>query len=109
METFPRMFDLHHIQKLQKDLSDRMERVQEDLAGLFVEGTSGGGIVAVTSNGRQEIVKVKIKPEAVDPNDLEMLEDLVLAATNSALEKARELHESKVSQVTGGIKIPGLF
>ncbi len=103
------MFDIRQIQKIQKDLQDRMEKIQEELKKRTVEGTSGGGVVTVVANGQQEIVRVKIKPEAVDPNDLEMLEDLTLAATNSALEKAKELHESMVSQVTGGIKIPGLF
>lgn len=103
------MFDVRQIQKIQKDLQDRMERIQEELGQRTVEGTAGGGIVTVTANGRQEILRVKINPQGVDPNDLEMLEDLVLAATNSALEKARELHESMVNQVTGGIKIPGLF
>lgn len=103
------MFDVRQIQKIQKDLQDRMERIQEELGQRTVEGSSGGGIVTVTANGRQEVLRVKINPKGVDPNDLEMLEDLVLAATNSALEKARELHESMVNQVTGGIKIPGLF
>ncbi len=103
------MFDLRQIQKMQKDLQDRMEKIQEELGRRQVEGTSGGGIVTVQCNGRSEILKVKISPEAVDPKDIEMLEDLVLAAANAALEKARELHESMVSQVTGGIKLPGLF
>ena len=101
------MFDMKHIQKIQKDLQDRMEKIQEELATRTVEGTAGGGVVTVVSNGRQEVMKIIIKSEAVDPDDLEMLEDLVLAATNASLEKARELHESMVSQVTGGIKIPG--
>jgi len=103
------MFDMRQIQKIQKDLQDRMEKIQEELGKRTVEGTSGGGLVTVVANGSQEIVRIKISPEAVDPKDLEMLEDLVLAAANSALERARELKESMVNQVTGGIKIPGLF
>jgi nucleoid-associated protein EbfC len=103
------MLDLRQIQKIQKDLQDRLDKIQEELKHRNVEGTSGGGVVTVTCNGRQEVVKIKIQPEAVDPKDIEMLEDLVLAAANSSLEKARELHESMVNQVTGGIKLPGLF
>ncbi len=103
------MFDIRQIQKIQKDLQDRMEKIQAELGKRTVEGTSGGGLVTVVANGKQEIIRIKISPEAVDPKDLEMLEDLVLAAANSALERARELHESMVNQVTGGIKIPGLF
>jgi len=103
------MFDVRQIQKIQKDLQDRMEKIQEELGHRNVEGSAGGGIVTVVANGQQTIVKVKINPDAVDMSDLEMLEDLVLAATNAALEKAKDLHESMVGQVTGGIKIPGLF
>ncbi len=103
------MFDIRQLQKIQKDLQDRMEKIQEELGKRTVEGTSGGGLVTVVANGKQEIIRIKISTEAVDPKDLEMLEDLVVAATNTALERARELHESMVNQVTGGIKIPGLF
>ncbi len=103
------MFDVKQLQKMQKELQERMGKVQEDLKGQTVEGSSGGGIVTATANGNQEIVSIKIKPEAVDPDDVEMLEDLVIAAVNLAMEKAKELNQDQMSKVAGGIKIPGLF
>ncbi len=103
------MFDLRQIQKMQKELQERMERVREELKQKTVEASSGGGMVSAVANGAQEIVAVKIKKDAVDPDDIEMLEDLVVAAVNLALEKSRALHEEELSKLTGGLKIPGLF
>jgi DNA-binding YbaB/EbfC family protein len=103
------VFDFRQIQKMQKDLQERMERTQGELKQKHVEATSGGGMVVAVANGSQELVSVKIKPDAVDPNDLEMLEDLVVAAVNQALEKSRKLSEEEMGKVTGGFKIPGLF
>ncbi len=97
------------IQRLQKDLHARIDRMKEELKTRYVEGTSGGGAVVVVSNGNSEIQEIRISPEAVDPEDVEMLQDLVLAATNQALEKARDLNESSISEITGGLKLPGLF
>jgi DNA-binding YbaB/EbfC family protein len=103
------MFDIRNIQKMQKELQERMERVQEELESRTVEASSGGGMVTATANGNQQLVSVRIKPEAVDPDDMEMLEDLVVAAVNLALEKSKELHQSEMSKLTGGLKLPGLF
>jgi len=103
------MFDLRQIQKMQKELQERMERVREELKQKTVEAFSGGGMVTAVANGAQEIVAIKIRPEAVDVNDLEMLEDLVVAAVNMALEKSKELNEEELSKLTGGLKLPGLF
>lgn len=103
------MFDLRQIQKMQKELQDRLERVREELKQKTVEASSGGGMVTAVANGAQEIVAIKIKPEAVDEEDLEMLEDLVVAAVNLALEKSKALNEEELSKLTGGLKIPGLF
>ncbi|MCX7718093.1 MAG: YbaB/EbfC family nucleoid-associated protein [Candidatus Sumerlaeaceae bacterium] len=103
------MFDIRNIQKMQKELQERLERVQQELESRTVEASSGGGMVTATANGNQQLVSVRIKPDAVDPNDLEMLEDLVVAAVNLALEKAKELHEAEMSKITGGLKLPGLF
>ena len=103
------MFDLKQIQKMQKELQDRMSRVQDDLKGQEVEGTSGGGMVVAKVNGNQELVDLVINKDVVDPDDVEMLQDLVVAAINNALDQARELNQSEMSKVTGGIKIPGLF
>ena len=97
--------------KMQKD----MEKIQGELGSLTVEGSAGGGMVTVTASGNQEIVSVKIDPEVVK-DDVEMVEDMVVAATNQALKKASELNQEKMSSVTGGMlgnlpggmKIPGL-
>lgn len=103
------MFDLRQIQKMQKELQERMEKIREELKQKTVEASSGGGMVTAVANGAQEIVAIKIKKEAIDEDDLEMLEDLVVAAVNLALEKSKALNEEELSKITGGLKIPGLF
>lgn len=100
---------MKQIQKMQKELQERMARIQEEMKSKTVEAASGGGMVTAVVNGNQELISVKIKPEAVDEDDLEMLEDLVVAAVNQAMEKAKALNESEMSGLTGGLKIPGLF
>jgi nucleoid-associated protein EbfC len=92
-------------QKMQKD----MQKAQEDLASMIVEGTSGGGMVTVKMNGQNKVLSVKLDPEVVDPDDIEMLEDLIMAATNEAQEKISQTSEQEMSKLTGGMKIPGLF
>lgn len=91
-----------------QQLQARMAKMQEELGNEIVEGTAGGGVVTVVVNGHQVIQSVKIQPEAVDPAGVEMLEDLVLAATNEALNKARNLASSRMGALTGGLRIPGL-
>ncbi|MDD3512739.1 MAG: YbaB/EbfC family nucleoid-associated protein, partial [Synergistaceae bacterium] len=86
----------------------QMAKIQEDLAGEQVEGSAGGGMVTVTCNGQGDVVAVKIEPE-VAGDDVEMLEDLVLAAVNDAIRKSKELANSRMSQLTGGLGMPGLF
>lgn len=103
------MFDMKQIQKMQKELQDRMAQVQGDLKTQEVEGTAGGGMVVARANGNQELTDLVINKDVVDPEDVEMLQDLVVAAVNNALEQAKSLNESEMSKVTGGIKIPGLF
>lgn len=93
---------------MSKDLQSGMEQMQEELADREVEGTAGGGALRVVVNGNQEIVSVDIKPEAVDPDDVEMLADLFRAATNQAIEKSKELQQSSISQLTGGMKLPNI-
>ena len=80
-----------------------------ELAEKEVEASSGGGVVTVKVNGKQEVLAIKIKPEAVDPEDVEMLEDLITAAVNEALRKSQEMVAGEMSKITGGMKIPGLF
>ncbi|MSQ28800.1 MAG: YbaB/EbfC family nucleoid-associated protein [Dehalococcoidia bacterium] len=92
-----------------QQLQARMVKMQDELGNETVEGTAGGGVVTVVVNGHQVLQSVKIQPEAVDPSDVEMLEDLVLAATNEALEKAREMASQRMGALTGGLRIPGLM
>lgn len=103
------MFDIKQIQKMQKELQDRMAQVQGDLKTQEVEGTAGGGMVVARANGNQELIDLTINKDVVDSDDVEMLQDLVVAAVNNALDQARELNQNEMSKVTGGIKIPGLF
>jgi DNA-binding YbaB/EbfC family protein len=90
-------------------MQDRLAKIQEEMGNKTVEASSGGGMVTVTANGRQEVLSVKIEPEVVNPDDVEMLQDLIQAAVNDALRKAQELVAQEMSKVTGGLKIPGLF
>ncbi|MHB1004877.1 MAG: YbaB/EbfC family nucleoid-associated protein [Chloroflexota bacterium] len=92
------------LQQMQK----RLNKIQEELAAETVEGTAGGGVVTVVATGQQAIQSIKISPEAVDPEDVEMLQDLILAAANEALNKSRELAAQRLGALTGGIKLPGM-
>jgi DNA-binding YbaB/EbfC family protein len=85
-----------------------MLALQEEVGRKKVEATAGGGMVTVEANGKQEIVSIKIDPEVVSKDDVQMLEDLVLAACNEALRKSRELVQQEMGKITGGLKIPGL-
>jgi len=96
---------LKQAQKMQED----MARVQEELQTKTVDASSGGGTVQVIVSGKMELVELKIKPEAVDPEDVEMLEDLIKAALNEGLRKAQEMANNEMGKLTGGLKIPGLF
>ena len=96
---------LRQAQAMQRKMAD----VQSQLAAKTVEATSGGGMVTAVANGAQEIVSLRVDKAVVDPNDVEMLQDLVLAAVNDALKKAKEMQQSEMSAITGGLKLPGLF
>lgn len=95
---------MKQVQKMQAD----MVRVQEELKTKTVEGTAGGGVVTVVVTCQQEVKDVKIDPSAVDPDDVEMLEDLILAAVNDALRKSQETAAAEIAKVTGGMNIPGM-
>lgn len=95
---------MKQVQKMQADIA----RVQEQLKDMTCEATAGGGVVSVTANGHQEIIKIRISPEALDPEDVTMLEDLVLAAVNEALRKSQELAASELGKVAGGVNLPGI-
>jgi len=92
-----------------QELQARLAKAQQELAAATVEATSGGGAVKVIATGQQEITEIKISPEAINPEDAQMLEDLVLTAVNEALNKSRELASQSMSKITGGLKIPGLM
>lgn len=96
---------MKQVQKMQAE----MARMQEELGNRTVESSAGGGVVRVVANGRQEIVAVEIKPEVVDPEDVEMLQDLVLTAVNEALKQAQDMMTKEMGKLTGGLNIPGLF
>jgi hypothetical protein len=100
-----------NIQKMMKQaqqLQRKMLEAQEALVDERVEGSSGGGMVKVVADGQQNVLQVAINPDAVDPEDVEMLEDLVLAAVSDALKKSRDLAEEKLGAFTKGMKIPGM-
>jgi nucleoid-associated protein EbfC len=94
-------------QKMQKD----MAKVQEDLELKTVEATAGGGAITVVVSGKKELKEINIKPEVVDPDDVEMLQDLILAAVNEAIRKADEMVNSEMGKITGGMGggFPGMF
>lgn len=96
---------MKQMQKMQKE----MAKAQEELGEKRIEGTAGGGMVTVIVTGHKEVVDVQIKEEVVDPDDVEMLQDLVLAATNDAMKKADELVNATMGQFTKGMNLPGLF
>jgi DNA-binding YbaB/EbfC family protein len=89
-------------------LQAQMAAMQEEVGKRKVDATAGGGMVTVEANGKQELTAVKIDPEGVNKDDVQMLEDLVLAAANEALRKSRELVQQELGKLTGGLKIPGL-
>ena len=92
-----------------KKMQAQMLKAQEELETKTVEGSAGGGVVTVTISGHKKLLNITISPEAVDPEDIEMLQDLVVTAVNDALTKAEELANEDMGKYTGGMKIPGLF
>lgn len=98
------------LQQMAQQMQKQMQKIQEELGQTAVEGTAGGGAITVTMNGHRELQAIAISPDVVDPEDVEMLQDLLLAAFNDATRKAQELAEQKMGPLTGGMKgIPGLF
>jgi DNA-binding YbaB/EbfC family protein len=101
--------NMANLVKQAQAMQAQMAKLQEEAATKTVTGTAGGGMVSVTANGGMEIVSVVISPEAVKSGDVDMLQDLVLAASNDALKKARQMMADQMKSVTGGMNIPGLF
>jgi DNA-binding YbaB/EbfC family protein len=102
------MKGMGNMMKQAQQLQSKMMKLQEELADRTVESSSGGGMVKVTANGRQQVLSIQIEKEVVDPDDVEMLQDLILAAINDALAKAQEMVSSEMGKLTGGLNIPGL-
>jgi DNA-binding YbaB/EbfC family protein len=92
-----------------RKMQQEMEKVQDELANTSVEGTAGGGVVTVAINGDFRVTKVTLKPDAVDPDDIETLEDLLVVALNDGIGKVQTLSQTKMGRLTGGMKIPGLM
>lgn len=103
------MNNMNQMMKQVKKMQEQMLKAQEQLADKKIIGTSGGGAVTVEVNGHKKVLSITLKPEVVDPEDIEMLQDLVITAVNDALTKAEDLANDDMAKFTGGMKIPGLF
>ena len=102
------MRNMNNMMKQAQKLQKKMLQAQQDLATKTVEASSGGGMVKVVANGAQKIESIVLEKEVVDPDDVEMLQDLVLAAVNDALKKSQEMISAEMGKLTGGMNIPGL-
>jgi len=103
------MKGMGNMMKQAQQMQAKMVKMQEELSNKTVEATAGGGMIKVVANGKQQIVSIDIEKEVVDPDDIEMLQDLVLAAINDALAKSQEMVSGEMSKITGGMNIPGLM
>jgi DNA-binding YbaB/EbfC family protein len=102
------MKGMGNMMKQAQKMQAKMMKLQEELANKTVESSVGGGMVKVVANGRQQVLSLVIEPEVVDPDDVDMLQDLVLAAVNDALNKSQEMVSGEMGKLTGGMSIPGL-
>ncbi len=103
------MKGMGNMMKQAQKMQAKMMKMQEELSNKTVEATAGGGMIKVVANGKQQIVSIDIEKEVVDPDDVEMLQDLILAAINDALAKSQEMVSGEMSKITGGMNIPGLM
>jgi len=97
-----------NLQRMAQQMQQEMLRIQTELETLTVDGSAGGGVVKAVVTGKQELVSVTIDPSAVDPSDVDMLQDLIVAAVNDALRSSRSVAEEKMAAVTGGLRLPGM-
>jgi len=100
---------LGNMMKQAQLMQQKMARLQEELEGRQVEASAGGGMVKATVNGKQQLVALEIEPSVVDPDDVEMLQDLVVAAVNEAVKKSQDMAQEEMGKITGGLNIPGLM
>ena len=101
--------DMNQIMQQAQQFQQKLGQIQEELAHKQVTSTVGGGMVSVTVNGKHELIDLKIEKEVIDPNEADMLQDLIVAAVNDAMKQAQNMIQSEMAKLTGGIKIPGLF
>ncbi len=101
--------NMKKMMKQAQQMQAKMEKMQEELKERTVEATSGGGVVRVVVNGKFEVLDLEIDPDAVDPEDVEMLEDLVLAAINEGMRNVQEMINDEMGDLTGGMNLPGMF
>jgi len=101
--------NMNQMIKQAQKMQEQMRKMQEELEEKVFEATSGGGAVRAKVNGKKELVEINLNPEVVDPDDVEMLQDLIVAAVNESMRKAEESSASEMSKLTGGLNIPGLF
>lgn len=101
--------NLQGLMKQAQKMQEKIQKAQEELKQKNVETSVGGGMVTVVFSGGQELISIKINKEVVDPNDIETLQDLVLSAVNAGLKKSQEMVQEEMSQITGGMNIPGMF
>lgn len=105
---FKGLGNMASMMKQAQEMQGKMKEIQEGLGSLKVEGSSGGGMVVVEASGHQKVLSIKIEKELINSDDSEMLGDLIIAATNQALDKAKELAAEEMSKLTGGMNLPGL-
>ena len=103
------MKNMKNLMKQAQQLQSKMAKMQEEMAEKTIEASAGGGMVKVVANGKQEVVSIHIEKEVVDPEDVEMLQDLILAAVNEALMQSQKMVSDEMGKLTGGMNIPGLM
>jgi len=105
----PNIPGLGNMMKQVQKMAEDTQKLEDELAEMKVEASAGGGMVTAVCNGKGEILDIKIDPQVVDPEDVEMLQDLVISAVREVLEKASETKQSRLSEITGGMNLPGIF
>lgn len=103
------MKGFNKILKQAQQMANQLKKLEEELAKMTVETSVGGGMVKAVANGEGQLLKIEINPEVINPEDKEMLEDLIISAVNDVMRKAKELSKEEMSKITGGLNIPGLF
>ena len=103
------MQNMNNIMKQAKKIQERIAKIQEEMETKTVEASAGGGMVSVVINGKNELLSLKIEKEVVNPEDVDMLQDLIMAAINEGMRKSQEMAQAEMAKVTGGFNIPGMF